>query len=73
MEIMSSEKSNEIEELLYRTFNVNRRKTIENGDCVFCDHKIEENEFRDEISKKEYSISGMCQKCQDDFFGVTDQ
>lgn len=27
-------------------------------------------EFRDEKSRKEYSISGLCQKCQDEIFGV---
>lgn len=25
--------------------------------------------FRDALSKKEYSISGMCQQCQDKVFG----
>jgi len=25
--------------------------------------------FRDELSIKEYHISGMCQKCQDEVFG----
>ncbi len=39
------------------------------GNCPFCGKKIDvENEFRDEISKKEFGISGMCQSCQDDFF-----
>lgn len=28
-------------------------------------------EFRDEISKKEFSISGLCQKCQDKVFGTS--
>ena len=27
-------------------------------------------DFRNEISRKEYSISGLCQKCQDEIFGV---
>ncbi len=27
-------------------------------------------EFRDECSKREYRISGLCQKCQDAFFGT---
>lgn len=27
-------------------------------------------EFRDAISKKEYTISGLCQKCQDSIFGT---
>lgn len=26
-------------------------------------------EFRDELSRKEYSISGLCQCCQDKIFG----
>lgn len=26
--------------------------------------------FRDQLSLKEYRISGMCQNCQDEFFGV---
>ena len=29
-------------------------------------------EFRDELSFKEYVISGMCQECQDDVFGTGD-
>lgn len=28
------------------------------------------NPFRDELSRKEYSISGLCQDCQDEMFGV---
>lgn len=27
-------------------------------------------EFRDSLSRKEFEISGMCQKCQDGVFGV---
>ena len=27
-------------------------------------------EFRDDLSRKEYNISGLCQHCQDAFFGV---
>ena len=26
-------------------------------------------EFKDELSRKEYSISGLCQKCQNKVFG----
>ena len=37
--------------------------------CPFCGKKIDpENEFRDKLSRKEFEISGMCQKCQDDIF-----
>lgn len=40
------------------------------GNCPFCGKAIHPNqEFRDEISKREYKISGLCQDCQDKFFG----
>jgi len=38
------------------------------GQCVKCG---EFNlEFQDELSRKEYGISGLCQCCQDGIFGV---
>lgn len=42
------------------------------GVCPFCREPVDPNDpnsFRDELSKREYKISGLCQKCQDDFFG----
>ncbi len=37
--------------------------------CPICDKPIAEDEFfRDELSRKEFKISGMCQKCQDESF-----
>jgi hypothetical protein len=30
-------------------------------------------DFRDELSKKEFGISGFCQSCQDDIFGGPDE
>jgi len=42
-------------------------KVIEEGFCVSCGKKI--TGFKDEISHKEYQISGLCQKCQDSVFG----
>ena len=38
-----------------------------------CKNKIVESDFKDEISKKEFSISGMCQSCQDKTFDVTSE
>ena len=38
------------------------------GKCPFCEKRINLNEFRDELSLKEYTISGLCQSCQDEFF-----
>jgi hypothetical protein len=66
-------KSNPINSMLASVFGVDRVKTITEGYCVSCDTTgIVATSFRDDISKKEYSISGMCQSCQDDFFGVSD-
>ena len=44
---------------------------IMNGVCTFCSVTLDE--FRDEMSAKEYSISGMCQSCQDKTFGVSEE
>lgn len=42
---------------------------IKEGKCPFCGEKIDvDNEFKDDLSRREFEISGMCQKCQDDFF-----
>lgn len=37
--------------------------------CPFCRTDIFAGSFRNQISAKEYGISGLCQKCQDDTFG----
>ena len=37
--------------------------------CVFCHKSIKMKDFRNELSRKEYKISGICQRCQDDVFG----
>ena len=43
---------------------------IINGDCSFCAEPL--TPFKDALSKKEYSISGMCQTCQDGIFGAVE-
>lgn len=40
---------------------------IDKGLCPCCRNPI--GEFRDALSRKEFGISGMCQKCQDNVFG----
>jgi len=62
-----------IDALLSGIFGKDRTSTISEGKCVSCDSTDNNaSSFRDDISKKEYSISGMCQSCQDDVFGVAD-
>jgi len=37
------------------------------GLCPFCKEPV--GKFRDEDSRREYGISDLCQKCQDETFG----
>lgn len=66
-----SEKSEALEQQLIRIFGHDRRKAIESDHCVptpvGCGKPI--TDFRDEQSRKEYTISGLCQACQDAFYG----
>mgnify|MGYP001184501971 CR=1 FL=1 len=66
-----SDKSKEIEEMLEKLstrFAMPRSSAFQNSKCVMCGGDAKE--FRDDISKKEYQISKMCQVCQDSVFGV---
>ena len=45
------------------------RRLKSKGLCPWCEKEINPNtEFKDADSYKEYKLSGLCQKCQDDFF-----
>lgn len=40
------------------------------GFCAICGSEVDPSmDFRDKLSRKEWTISGMCQTCQDKFFG----
>ena len=36
------------------------------GICTFCGSQI--GEFKDDLSRQEWAISGLCQECQDEIF-----
>jgi len=38
------------------------------GDCPFCHKPVKPDSFKDELSKREFAISGLCQACQDETF-----
>jgi hypothetical protein len=45
-------------------------EAVESKMCPFCGKKIDpEKEFKDELSRREFGISGLCQGCQDGVFG----
>lgn len=49
-----------------KAFGKTSKEAEEEKKCLYCGKKIKE--FRDELSIKEYNITGMCQKCQDEMF-----
>ena len=63
-----SEKVNEmLDRMSAREFGHFRSSSIRRDACTCCGGPA--HEFRDALSRKEFSISGMCQKCQDSVFG----
>mgnify|MGYP003118872687 CR=1 FL=1 len=62
----ATEKHSSIESAIAALSGKNRRSYIGANMCMTCDG--EAREFRDELSHREYTISGMCQKCQDAFW-----
>ena len=62
-----SEKHPAIEELFTAVNNgKSRRAYIHANKCVKCDGDA--RLFVDEVSRREFSISGWCQHCQDEMF-----
>lgn len=76
-----TDKAPEVENILKSLFGFDRRESITSLRCVpkpvGCDKLLTETRFaestggdgvfRDELSAKEYRITGMCQDCQDAF------
>jgi RNA polymerase-binding transcription factor DksA len=44
---------------------------FDKGLCCDCGKPV--GSFKDELSYKEYKITGMCQKCQDELFDSDDE
>jgi hypothetical protein len=59
-------KDQAIDTFIEKSFKIRRVETIHKDVCVIC--KKDAKNFKDELSKKEYSISGICQNCQDNLF-----
>ena len=63
-----TKKSGFIENMITTLTGKDRVGTITEGHCMTCRNEFVSENFRDEISEKEYRISGMCQECQDSFW-----
>jgi hypothetical protein len=69
-----SEKDPAIDNFLKDAFGVDRKTAIRACKClpppIGCGRTFDPNtEFKDEISRREYRISGLCAFCQDKIFG----
>ena len=64
---MPTQKSQGIEDLLTSIAGISRQAAAKQGICTWCKKPIDG--FRDDLSEKEWDISGMCQECQDKSFG----
>jgi len=64
-----TKKSEGIESFLKDSLGVDRRKSITQKVCPFCSKAVTLDSFKDELSLKEFHISGLCQSCQDSIFG----
>jgi hypothetical protein len=62
----ASNKSLMIDKMLTAFTGKDRKETVVNNLCMLCSK--EADLFKDDISRKEYLISGMCQTCQDEVF-----
>lgn len=47
-------------------------KRKDEGRCPFCGRVVVMDDFRDDLSRHEFELSGLCQMCQDYFFGGDD-
>ena len=52
------------------SFYPDKRSLVSRGRCPECTEKIKPKQLRNDKSKKEYSISGLCQSCQDIMFNM---
>lgn len=64
---MSSQTTNEFQDLLMQVLKKTHQLRMA-GMCPTCKQQIKINSFRDDISRKEFRLSGLCQECQDKFF-----
>jgi hypothetical protein len=54
------------DDLTLNLFGRSRTLALAGGACVMCGKPADN--FRDELSRKEFGISGVCQRCQDQVF-----
>ena len=67
----ATNKHPQIDALISNMMGGSRQLCVENAECISCHG--EARIFRDDVSRKEFTISALCQNCQDDIFGVEEE
>ena len=62
----TAEMENFLDDMTKELFGRGRKVAMDNQLCVICGSDA--NHFTDDLSRKEYGISGMCQACQNETF-----
>ena len=62
---------NMLDDMAKELFGRGRKVAMDNQMCVICGDDA--NHFTNELSRREYGISGMCQSCQDGVFSVDNE
>ena len=66
--IRSKELTEFLDSMSKEMFGVSFSEAMKDNICVSC--KVPITGFRNFISLKEFTLSGLCQECQDSVFGV---
>ena len=61
-------KSEAMNRLILELTGIDTNKAITEKICPSCNKPVKDEDFTDEISKKEFLISGMCQSCQNEIW-----
>ena len=68
---MKTERMNaELDNISLDIFGRSRTLAMAGRQCVACGAAVKQ--LRDALSEREYTISGMCQECQDSVFNVSE-
>lgn len=67
--MVMEKKSKEVISVLTKVFPKQMNR-IDKGLCPICGNEVIMEDFKNELSIREYNISGMCQVCQDQVFAV---
>ena len=59
------------DDMAVKLFGRSKVLAVAGNQCVKCGEGAVD--FRDEVSRKEYGISGFCQTCQDGIFGAPEE